>query len=210
MNLTTARVWVRQSARNAQSSDMYSDADVDRAILSARNHFLSNTLYLRKTSTVEIEDGNSTVGPFPAGFFPERLLRAWISTGLEKVDYFAILDLVSTKNETGTPTKLAFIDHTRAVVYPTPDRVYTLNILFSPPGRFFNPGTAMAESIDMEAPDHHMMKILELGAPAILQRNEPEHASFVQQAQSEFNQYIAQVAGTGFTDGNRYSMKRGE
>jgi hypothetical protein len=183
MTLTTARAMVRQFARNAGDSSMYSDTDVDRAIRFVCQRFVRFTRCVKATSTITLT-ASSSAASFAAeeNFRPERLLRVWFTlAGVVKgtctvVDHGEILEMLEASPSTeGVPDHIGFSSWSAAAVYPLPDEAYVLNALWAVPFTTFTPGTGTPDDITLNIPSDLLEEILIYGPPAVLQHNEPEH-----------------------------------
>lgn len=179
MTLTTARAWVVQFARNAAgAAEVYSAAQVDRAIQMVGNHFLRHTQILKTLSTVALAADSAEVSLAGlTGFRPDRLLRAYLvgeAEPLEIVDYEEVHRAAAESSATGTPLRLAFADWSTGRVSPTPDAIYSLQLLWLTPFTTWTPGTESPDDVTLNLPDEILAEILPYGPPAVLQHNEEE------------------------------------
>jgi hypothetical protein len=200
--LTTARALVRQFARNAGESSMYSDADVDRAIQAIGDDWIHHTRCTRTLSDLSLTADDSDLPSLSslatAGFLPEQIVRVYIASegDLSVVPHETLLYEQEVNPRTDTPEWLAFTTATAGEVYPTPDTAYTLKVLWVPPLTSFTAGTASPDAVSLNIPDHHLRLALIYGATALLQHNEVEHAY----ATASWQKYLvwrASHAGTG-------------
>ena len=112
MYVSEARAHVRQFARNALDSTLYSESDIDRAIM------LVGTRFVRKTKCLPVLDSKTLIADSAVldlssivGFRPELLLAMYLSTvgtPLKVVDYTELLTHSIEDASTGTPTEVAF------------------------------------------------------------------------------------------------------
>lgn len=198
--LSDARLWVRQFARNAQSSSMYSDSDVDRAIMTVGDDFVWKTNATRTLSSLSIISGTSTItSGFATGFVPERILRAYIATynDLTITTHETVLRLLKDNAiSAGTPTHLGFYSTTALEMYPTPDANYTLKVLWVPPFSSFTVGTGSPTGVTFNLPDEYLRVMWTYGAPAMLQHNEPEHA-YASESWKKYEEFRNRLVGAG-------------
>lgn len=190
MSIATARDWVRQFARNAGSSDSYTDADIDRAIQFAGSEWCRKTKNYRGSGTLTLTAGDRDLPAFPDIFRPDLLTRAWLAysetsqaTSLQVIDAQA-LDVQPTRS--GIPAYIGFPTQTTGYVYPTPSIACTVYLEFVKPFESWSAGGSVTFGLPLE----DMYPIVQLGAPAILQANEPEHA-FTSVAWKRFQEAIA-------------------
>lgn len=198
MTLTDARSIVRAFAREAEDDDVYEDSDVDVAIQFIFDDFTRNTKCLRTIDGLATVASNSAIALNIDEFVPERLMRLWIptKTRVRPVDLGDIIDLQIAKNETGIPNLLAFQDNGTALVYPTPDAVYTIQMQWWQGETPFEAGTEDPDDVEFRMPDDLLRPCLVLGAPAILQLGSVEAAY----GTKGFQQYLAyrdQMADAG-------------
>lgn len=203
MSLATARDFVRQFARNAGDSTSYIDSDIDRAIHMAGSHWCQSTKNRRTTATLSLSSGSRSLPAFPAGFRPDLMTRAWIAYSATSVapnlELIGYDDLDTRPTSSGTPSCIAFTTTSTGIVYPTPSDNLTLNVEYVLPFPTWTYGTTSTVTFDL--PDEDMLPIVALGAPAILQHNEPEHA-YASAAWQQFEQAISR--GVRRTFGNTY------
>lgn len=176
MNLTTARSFVRQFARNAGDSSMYSDADVDRAIQAIADDFIFITKCTRLVSSVTLTESTAALPAFPTNFRPERLLSAYIGDypPLDQVDHDVLRAARLANDSTDRPTLISFDSYTTGEVYPKPTATYlTLSLRWLEPFTTWTPGGTDPGTLNV--PDDYLRTILMYGATSLLQHNEPEH-----------------------------------
>jgi len=180
VNLSTARTWVRQYARNAGDSSMYSDADIDRAIATVGNRFVRETRCLKTTDSLALTTSSSALPSLPTGFRAERSIRAWVLlAGVAKgtLQFPLHSDLVEAqirRARTGLPMFIAFDSWTTGEVYPTPDQDYTVKLQWQ---QFFTtlaPDGSTDGATTLNLPDDWLAEILPYGPTAVLQHNEKE------------------------------------
>ena len=191
MTLNTAREWVRSRAANAGDASVYSDADVDRAVLEITTRFARVTRCMRGYATMSLVASDASVPAtpgegeeaeeWPVDFRPERVMRAYLVgedlPALSLVDHQTIMDSRAQNASESAPTAIGFTSTTTAEVWPTPDDSYTLGIIYWQPATQFAPGADGDTTLNL--PDDYLVEILSSGAPAVLQRHEPENAARV-------------------------------
>lgn len=216
MTLTDARAMVRQFARNAGSSDMYSDTEVDRAIQTVGYRFCRVTRCIQSSYLADegLAEGiygasftlASTLG---AAFRPEHTLAVLISEGgdlqdsefrrLEIVSYEELMAMHASVDE-ATPTHCAWesVSSTAAVLrlWPISDGDYDLTVRFWVPFTTFTAGTASPSGVTLNIIDAHLAEILPYGPPAILQHTEPEHA-YASQSWQKYLEFERSMMGAG-------------
>lgn len=177
MNLSDARTWILDAARNAGEPGTYSAERVDMALQFVGNQFCRTTHYLRRAASVTLTPSSPAVS-FAAvsEFRPERLTQAYVvgfSGGVSIEDWQTVYDLVVDQASAGVPTKLAFEDDDVCNVWPIPDIAYTMRFRFWRPFTTWTLG-AEPSGVTLNLPDDVLMPILRYGAPAALQHSEPE------------------------------------
>lgn len=209
MTVTTAREYVRYSARNAADSTQYSDADVDRVILMLQERFIRKTgSCLLRQNEVALTDGTSTASGFPAGFRPDRLRSCWLedSDGLpqEPLTVIGTAELVERKRQFGTgegvPTHLAFKSLSpldiEADLWLTPSAAYTLKFEWLALPVTWTEGSSSYTDTNrtLSIPDDLIRPVLYYGAAAALQHNQPEHG-YAGEAWKKYLEYEAECMG---------------
>jgi hypothetical protein len=198
MTVTDARNFVRQFARNAQDSSMYNDASIDRAIQTVCNRFIRVTKATKKTDTLAVTAGASTIDLSEIDDFrPERLLRAWISgkPELELTDFWTIDSRLVNEPSAGVPTLIGFNTTTDGAIFPAPDADYTINLLWVPPLTTWTIG-ATDDATALNLPDDWMQEILVYGATATLQHTEPEH-KYASESWKKYLEFETSAMGAG-------------
>jgi hypothetical protein len=202
MNLTEARAFVRQFARNAGDSGMYPDSEIDRAIQTVCDDFIDYVRCTRTTTALALTAGSSSLPALPSLFRPERLLRAWIPAKgvLDKLGHGDLLKLQIDEGNTGLPQFVAFDSFSTGEVYPTPEAgsAYSLKIQWYEPLTVWTPGGADPGTLNL--PDDYLRQILIYGATATLQHNEPEH-KFASESWKKYLAYRLQMHGRGGLSG---------
>lgn len=200
MDITTARVYVREVCRNAGDSTMYSDTAVDHAIQAAADHFIRFTRYTRQVSNLTITATSADVTLSITGFHPERVIRAWIPAvgELEVIGLSRWLDLSVNDPRTGDPTTIAFTSTTAASLWPTPETSVTGKMMWFPPFTTWTAGTSDVTTLatTLNIADDDLREILYLGSPHYLQGNEPEHRYAAERWQ-QFQDYVARRSSAG-------------
>jgi hypothetical protein len=203
MSLTQARAWVRQFARNAGSSTMYANEDVDRAIMFVGDRFCRMTRALKKYASSELLATSDPDIDFTGltRFRPNQLVSAHIDgeeDPLEVVEWAALLEEIDEDDSEGVPTLLAFADWTTAKVHKTPDDDYTLHVRWW--DRFSldiaDVGTATPGSVVLNIPTDWLTEILTYGVPAALQHHEPEHM-YASQSWAKYLEFENRMKGAG-------------
>lgn len=205
MTIAEARNTVRQFARNAASS-VYSDADIDRAILAAGGEFCHRTNWLRTTATAAITAGSNAVGALPADFSPDKLIGFYLDQELEVWDHAELLrrrqlDLP----QEDTPVAICLVTPTTAELWPTPIANATLTIAYNLGFPTWTPGDAGPSGFLL--PEDLFRLVLMDGAVSKLQFADPDSAAYTAAAATRFEALIA--ANTGASQGpQRSQMKR--
>lgn len=201
MTLTTARAWVRQFARNAGSSAMYSNEMIDRALQSVGNRFCRVTRCLPRLDGLELtaDAADVPISDLAGTFRPEHLIRAYLegySGALELVDFNDLADLQADEASSAQPTKLAFSSPREARVYPTPDVDYTLQVRWWQPFTIWTAGTAAPDDVTLNIPEEILTEILPYGPTSILQHNEPE-MKYAAQSWQKYLEVETRMKGSG-------------
>lgn len=150
MDLTTARDFVRQFAREAGSSLMFADAMIDRAIIAVCSWVTHQLRYPKVSTQISIAATNSgTVdvsGLTAANWLPHHTIDVTISTtnsagSLSRIEWSDYWNLKNTADETGVPDRISFVDlGNTAYIYPKPDTNYTGYVRWFQPFISFQPG----------------------------------------------------------------------
>lgn len=198
MNLTTARGWVQQFARNAGSTDSYPLDSIDRAIQTSCDHFIHRTRCTRTKTGLNLTGGSNILPAFPTRFRPEYLLRARILTSpsLALVDYDTLLDSRNAQDTSGPPQAIAFDTFSSGEVWPKPDQAYTVNFLWYEPLVTWVPGPGADGNLILNLPDEFLTQILPYGPTAILQHTEPQH-KYASESWKKFLEFEQLMVGRG-------------
>jgi hypothetical protein len=134
-------------------------------------------------STLTLTIASNSLPAFPTGFRPEYAFRARLSGNnvsrpLGIIDYDSLLDLRDQSDNSGSPLKLAFDTLTTGEVWPKPDFAFSVILWWN---EEFNATT-------FNIPDPWLYEIIETGAVAKLQGNQPENRSI---AAAKWADYLA-------------------
>lgn len=175
MLVSTAQSYVRQFARNAGDSTMYTDADVDRAIQLVGQRFCRVTRCVKTLSSLTLTAASAALPAFPTGFTPKHLIRAYIADNpaLRITDTDTLRRQRDRMARSDVPELVAFDSTTTGEVFPTPDTGYTLKFLWWEAFTTWTPGSTPTTLLNV--PDDLLIEWLPFGPPAVLQGNEPEH-----------------------------------
>lgn len=209
-----ARSMVRNQSRNGGDSTMYTDERIDQVIqlLSlAISHdlklpkIISNISFVASTMSVDI---SSLVA---SGFEPHHALSAYITTTttaksvlqiVAAEDVYAMNNLDSNE---GPPQYIAFETPSSCICYPVPDQAYTGKLRWFSQFDLWTPGDAGASSNTIDLPNEVLFPMLNVGCPAALQFNEPEHGYAIRQ--QEWYQVLKRdMSGIGYL-GARVSFR---
>jgi hypothetical protein len=207
VNITDARLFVRDYARNAGDSSVYSAATIDRAIQAAADNFIQSTKLTKQTSGLSLTADLSNFSLSLSDFRPERALGCWIAgvTVLAIVDHQAIVQEQINFPTTGIPLQIGFDSWVSGDVYPTPSTSCTVNLQWAPPFTSWTPGGDDPGTVNI--PDDFMRTLLRTKVVANLQKYEPEHAKAVAEAEAEYKDFLARVRGTAGSLGEKAAMR---
>lgn len=200
MNLTDARSYVRNYARNAKSSTAYSDAMVDQAIAAVGNKFVRETKCTRQRDTVDVTSGDATVDFSDiATFRNDLLLDARIDSTLAQqnliiTDVADVRDSAYLNTGEAFPLWIGFDTPTSAELWPTPNADYTLIAYWYAPFTTWTLGTATPNAVTLNIPEDLIIDVLMYGAASALQSNEPEHG-YTETAWAKFLAHITASKG---------------
>lgn len=181
MTLTEARALVRQFSRNGLDSTMFSDADVDRAIMVVGARFCRTTRCIHIVEELTLEQGESEVdvSTLPDNFRPEQVRKAFVEDveePLQLVTWETLYRNLVEDDSEGTPTMLAWEDDETPHVWPVPDEdAETLLLHRWQPFTQFTAGHASPDNVTLDIPDDDLIEILTFGVPATLNHTSPEH-----------------------------------
>ncbi len=215
LNITTARDWIRDYARNAGDVTDYLPARIDRALQYIGGEFVRFSRCTRQTNSATLAintAGFSTTGSGFTNFRPEYLIgdpKLWVVSGttfvaeVEVVSLAEIYDLQLNHAQTAAPqtglSKAAFTlnyaSGSGGLIYPTPDAGYSLYFMWSPPFSAWTPGTTPTPD-SFNIPDEYLQPLLTLFVPRALQHNEPEHI-YAADRDAEFMAYCQRCSGMG-------------
>lgn len=190
LSVANARLMVRDFARNAGDSSMYTDTQIDRSIQIIGNRFVRKTSCTVKKSTLAITLGSNALPSFPTNFRPAYIRRARISiTGSNKrVDIIGYDDLLNKRDSNdrdGLAEFVAFDSWTSGEVYPEPDAAATLTIWWRDVFTAWTAGgTPSPDSFNI--PDELFMEVLATGVVAMLQGHEPENRAIYANKWAEY------------------------
>jgi hypothetical protein len=180
MGIIECRTLVRRYAKEAGSSAVYSDADIDSAIEFVGTRFCRMTHYLQGTGTIALTAASASAdATLLTTFKPERLLYALCSTAYAPMEVIPYPQLwtMARQSQSGIPQYLAFSSETAGAVYPTPSANATITVAF---WEMFTVATP-------NLPRHVLIEAIPCGATAILQHSNPEMAY----ASASWAQYLA-------------------
>ena len=183
MNLTDARTIVRQFARNAGDSSVYTDAEIDRAILFVGNRFCRIAKPLKDSQSVTVTATTGAVALSSLTYFrPERMIDFLVTGYADPLSLVDYSEYHRRYNEggtgTGRPEIIAMEDNDgtfAAVVYPAPSTSTAAKVRYWLPFTSWTPG-ASGSGVTLNLPDEVLYEILPVGPVAILQHNQPEQA----------------------------------
>jgi hypothetical protein len=164
------RAIMRFRGRNADTSVMYADRQLDFAFRKAANMFIRATRFTKEALSLPLLAGEDTLTAFPAGFHPDRILAVYltganvvatpISAGrfpspitpqdtlcsLRRGDYAEVLTMATASPSSGQPVVIAFKSITEAKLYPKALKDVTVNFLWTPPCTSWQAGAAFARA----------------------------------------------------------------
>jgi hypothetical protein len=187
MNVTTARTYVRQFARNGTDTGTYTNADVDRAIITVGEDFVAHTRSTLRRDSLALAPGDYNLPAFAgalANFTADRLVRAYIDDQQELsiVDFATIVDSRRNNDISGAPTAIGLevpgpnIGAGLGQVWPRPDGLYTLYLVWFEPFTTWTEGVVDGSGITINLREDLLRPILIHGATAMLQHTEKQHA----------------------------------
>ncbi len=184
----------RQFVRQAADSTMYSNVQVDNAIMLAADEWMRITSASRTLGTMNMTAGTATLGVVPTAWAPEFHMKAYLTFAgalvnpeVAFIDYDQALLFqqqlgTSSSFTQGIPKYFAFGDGgttttftpTLSIVVPTPDQAYTLNLWY---WQRFTSWTAGGTCNSFNLPDEQLRIIATDGCESIIQANEPDNAA---------------------------------
>jgi hypothetical protein len=215
MNITDARLWVRDAIRDGASTAHFSDATIDRAIQQAGLQFCRETRAVTRTDSVTITEGSTsfpTTTPLTFGFLPERILDVRISgeeTTLTLVDIGMLNRLTAQDDSAGVPTALAFETTTgNGTLWKEPDDGYTAKLRYYQPfgvtvsatfSTLWTAGTDVSATLagTLNIPDHLIPPVLKYGAAGAALEANKETRALADMLMRQFRDYIAMTKGAG-------------
>lgn len=196
--LSDARDWIRQWARNAQSSAQYSESDIDRALYAVGSRFCRKTRSITTTLFANTEfgvnGGGFTINISGAVLMPEQLLTVQVGgtnngNKLQIIHNDDLLAMVDANTDgdgnttTGQPVYGAIANSLDSVgagaamainIYPYADVEYQMICKVWVNFTRWTMGTASPELVALCIPEPTLVQILSTGAVSFLQFNQPE------------------------------------
>jgi hypothetical protein len=195
----------RLSARNAMDSTMYTNASIDYALQIAADQWQRVTKTPRALGTLTLTSGSAVLPTMPTNWTPDRTMQATLisPTGavlnpeLDCVSHGEVLRKQFERGSAtaqGQPEMLGFSTLTSGIVYPVPDAAYLIYLWWWQPFTTWTAGgTPSPDSFNLS--DEELRCIASMGAPAELQKSEPENAVRCQQMKDQFLTAAKQVKG---------------
>lgn len=212
MTIDQAVTFLRNVARNGQDSSMYTAVMVESAIQGICNDFITRTQATRATGDLILAAGTAALPSFgsPAagtltGFRTEYLLRAYLvgltsgtsegNPNLDITEFGDVMNRSLNRSIAGQPCLLAFDSISTGMVFPTPDKPYTLRLLWDPPFTSWVAGSGGSPVLNL--PDEFMQQILRWGATYYLQGNEPENQKAQATNWQNYLDFVAKAKSMG-------------
>jgi hypothetical protein len=193
--------FTRQFVRQAQSSDMYSRAQVHRAWQLAADEWMRLTHATKTAGTVTLTANSAVMPVAPTGWKPEYAIEQYvIRAGVLVNPDFTFLDYPNVlrkqyeyQNQTGTPQYFAYPDLTNAgICTPTPNYAFTVYFWYWQP---FTSWVAGLNCASFNLPDEHLRIIATDGAEAFMQPNEKANSDLAAAALMRFRERARQIKG---------------
>ena len=208
MNLYEARETLRDSVLHVgDDSNLYTIPRLDRAIRAATSEFVNVTNCTRSTLTVPTVANQRTVDPTSVSggedFLPGRIqFSPYISATddfrrLRSRSFNNIRSLYEYAPSEREPEMYAFTSRDQMYLYPVPDAVYNLAIVWVPAATSWTIGTDDPDSITLNVPDVYMDELLWSGARAKMLRGLPGHPE-AEAAAVDFERLKLRVKGEVF------------
>lgn len=206
------RTIIRQSARNALSSSVYLDAQIDLSFQIGADEWNRITKGARALATLPLTPGSSVLPAIPVDCTPQRILQVFLLLAGEIIDpefTFASYEEIQKDARdsrgylepglaSGRPRKMAFLDGgTTGIVWPTPTQAYTIELWYAQPFTSWTAGgTPSPNSFNL--PDEQLRVIARFGAPGYLQLNEKTNHAIAQGNLDEFRAQAKAFAKQGY------------
>lgn len=201
MDVGEARTMLRSAIRDGESSDQFSDFDIDVAIQYAGSHFCRETRVLKQVDSVTITADSSDfplTAPLADGFAPERVLAVFIPGQEEPLSIIDVVNFESIRaanTQQGKPCYLAFTSLTTAQLFPTPTESTTAKLIWYLPFTDWDAGDE-DDTTELNLSKEHMLKVINDGAAAIAKAPSPEDA-FKTISWQRFDTYCKSQRGAG-------------
>jgi hypothetical protein len=196
--LADIRNMIREWARNARDSTLYSDYAIDISAQAGMHDWNEITKEVRTTSVFALTPGSLLLPAAPTGFTPDHTLDAYLTLSGQLIDpKIQIVQLQAvllaqarlatdgnpTKPQTGQPRMFGFDASGVGQCDVTPGQAYSLNVLWWMPETTWVAGTGTAASFNL--PDDHLRIICRKLAPYYLQGSEPVNGPIVARMYAE-------------------------
>jgi hypothetical protein len=199
---------VRRFARNALDSSVYPDQQIDGCLQLAGDEWVRLTRGSRVLVALTLTSGSNALPAIPADCSPDRVLQVFLLlngqiidpefefTSYEEIqrDQYLRRGLIdpSVIGTAGQPKKMAFIDRSSGIVWPTPQNAYTIELWYSQPFTSWTAGgTPSPNAFNLS--DEYLRVIARYGAPGHLQLNEKANGVIAQGALAEFRSQAKKV-----------------
>lgn len=211
-----AAAFVAAQLRLGKVAGVFDNNTIHQGIQVVCSEFNLQTLYTKQKNTITVAATVADVVGLDAdeldGFEPHRFRMAWVTAKapIHRINLEELLTLQQNKPRNGCPEKIAFSESTEAMVWPTPDADYEINLLWSPPFTSWTLPTPLAlpteetpSPVDDASQDGHALNlppdvtkvICATGVPAHLMQFSPEHAEFVGTCRNSYQAFVEQMEG---------------
>lgn len=195
-NVSDLRLLVRTYARNAFASSMYTDTDIDNALQVAGDRWMRITKAFRSLDTVTLSVGSTAITA-PTAWLPRYHLQCYVTLSgqilppdIKLVPYDEVLARQYGIGGTiinARPTMMGFPSSSNAngILDASPDQAYVFNFWYWQPfTTWVAGGTPSPNAFNLT--DEQLRVVATIGAPAELQKNEPENAARCKDMLAEF------------------------
>jgi len=198
VNLTLARNYIIQSARNAGDTTEYPAFRQDMGIKVLLDDFIRVTGCTRKEGVVSFTANNDTGGSLPADFAPERIMRAYIDADrdLTITDHSALLFKQKRSTTAGTPCEIAFTNAATIKAWPTPAANTDVQLEYWTTLVAWTEGTTSPDGVTINVPDDVLRTALWYGGAASIQGNQKEQGARADVAWKKYLAFRDEVRGT--------------
>jgi hypothetical protein len=196
-----ARTGTQFWSRNAGTGS-FSTTELDMCIQAAGKEILEYTNASLTDLSVSLTATNYTYDlSATTGFIDSRVTAARIGNRVLLIKEYAELmskyDPIAPSQTTGEPLWVSWFNHDQMILYPIPDKAYTLLITYKAPLVSWTWGATdnTTKNTVLNVPDELAFDIMSSGAPHYLMRTDPQYYQYSQILEKTWNTKLEKWKG---------------